>query len=184
MRLLNLRLLNYVYKSRDPLLLPARKDAPLRILTRDQADDMDLQGFTVVEETISAAEIGQLRDEFDRLEHETVRRLEARGRPQQPRAIAGADRVTFTSGLAQGSALARSFCAGPFFQKVCHDVLNCDDVRLYREQAVYTKPSPGRVFPRHQVPDVLGRARRCHRGKRLPVVRARALPARAAAPPV
>ena len=78
---------------------------------------MDLQGFTVVEETISAAEIGQLRDEFDRLEHETVRRLEARGRPPQPRAIAGADRVTFTSGLAQGSALARSFCAGPFFQR-------------------------------------------------------------------
>ena len=136
--------------SKHPSLLPTRKDAPLRILTRDQADDMDLQGFTVVEDAFSAAEIGQLRDEFDRLEHESVRHLEARGRQQPSRTIANADRITITSGLARGSALARSFCAGPFFQKVCHDLLNCDDVRLYREQAVYTKPCPGRVFPCHQ----------------------------------
>ena len=116
--------------SKHPSLLPTRKDAPLQILSKDQADAMDLQGFTVVEDAFSAAEIGQLRDEFDRLEHESVRRLIARGQQQPARTIASADQITFTSGLAQRSGLARSFCASPFFQKVCHDVLNCDDVRL------------------------------------------------------
>ena len=135
--------------SKHPSLLPTRRDAPLQILGRDQAEDMDLRGFTVVEDAFSAAEIGRLREEFDRLERESVRRLEAR-RPQPSRAHANADRITFTSGLAQRSVLARSFCAGPFFQKLCHDVLNCDDVRLYREHAAYKKPCPGRVFPCHQ----------------------------------
>lgn len=126
--------------SKHPSLLPTRKDAPLQILSNDQADELDLQGFTVVEDAFSAAEIGQLRDEIDRLEHESERRLKTQGQQQPSR----------TSGLAQQSTLARSFCASPFFQKVCHDVLNCDDVRLYHEQAAYRKPCPGCVFPYHQ----------------------------------
>ena len=136
--------------SKHPSLLPTRKDAPLQILSKNQADDMDLQGFTVVENAFSAAEIGPLRDEIDRLEQESVLRLKSQDQQQPSRRITSADEITFTSGLAQQSALARSFCASPFFQKVCHDVLNCNDVRLYHEQAVYKKPCPGRIFPYHQ----------------------------------
>ena len=132
-----------------PSLLPTRKDAPLQILSEKQADDLDLQGFTVVEDAFGADEIEPLRDEIDRLEHASMTRL--RSEEQQPsRAITSADQITFTSGLVEQSLLARSFCGSPFFQKVCHDVLNCDDVRLYHEQAVYKKPCPGRVFPFHQ----------------------------------
>jgi len=135
--------------SKHPSLLPTRKDAPLQILSEEQAEDLDLQGFTVIEDAFNAAEIGQLQDEIDRLEHESVLRLEARGQ-QSSRTITSDDQITFTSSLAEQSALARSFCGSPFFQKVCHDVLNCDNVRLYHEEAVYKKPWPGRVFSYHQ----------------------------------
>jgi phytanoyl-CoA hydroxylase len=106
---------------KHPSLLPTRKDAPRQLLTADQADDMDLQGFTVISDAFSAEDIGQLREEIDRLEHEGV------------------------SDPALQSAFVRSFCAGPVFQKLCHDVLNCDDVRLYRDQAMYEAPCPGRI---------------------------------------
>ena len=112
--------------NKHPSLLPTRKDAPLQILNADQAQEMDLHGFTVVEDAFSAAEIGQLRDEIDGLEGESL------------------------SGPAERSAFARSFCASPFFQMVCHDVLNCDDVRLYRDRAAYKKPSSGRISLYHQ----------------------------------
>ena len=141
--------MEFTGSSKHPSLLPTRKDAPLKILSEEQADDLDHKGFTVVEEAFSAAEIGQLREEIDRLEEESVPRLKAQGK-QPSRKISSIDKITFTSGLAQQSALARSFCASPFFQQVCHDVLNCDDVRLYHEQAVYKKPCPGRIFPYHQ----------------------------------
>ena len=142
--------MEFTSSSKHPSLLPIRKDADLQILSKDQADDLDLQGFTMVEDAFSAVEIGQLRDEIDRLEQESVLRLKAKGQQQPSRTITSADQITFTSRLAQQSALARSFCASSFFQKVCHDVLNCDDVRLYHEQAVYKKPCPSRVFPYHQ----------------------------------
>ena len=141
--------MEFTGSSKHPSLLPTRKDAPLQILSEEQADDLDHKGFTVVEEAFSATEIGQLREEIDRLEEESVMRLKAQGK-QPSRRISCIDKITFTSGLAQQSALARSFCASPFFQQVCHDVLNCDDVRLYHEQAVYKKPCPGRIFPYHQ----------------------------------
>ena len=136
--------------SKHPSLLPTRKDATLHILSKDQADDMDLHGFTVVENAFSTAEIEPLRNEIDRIEQESVLRLKSQEQQQPSRRITSADQITFTSGLAQQSTLARSFCASPFFQKVCHDVLNCEDVRLYHEQAVYKKPCPGRIFPYHQ----------------------------------
>ena len=141
--------MEFTSSSKHPSLLPTRKDAPLQILSEEQADDLDLKGYTVVEDAFCAAEIGQLRDEIDRLEEESVLHLKAQ-RQQPSRKISSVDQITFTSGLAQQSVLARSFCASPFFQKVCHDVLNCEDVRLYHEQAVYKKPCPGRVFPYHQ----------------------------------
>ena len=135
---------------KHPSLLPTRKDAPLQVLSEDQADDLDLQGFTVIEDAFSAVEIGQLRDAIDFLEHESVLRPTAQGLEQTSSPIASADQITVARGPAQQSALARSFCASPFFQKVCHDVLNCDDVRLYHDQAVYKRPCPGRITPYHQ----------------------------------
>ncbi|MEC8930339.1 MAG: phytanoyl-CoA dioxygenase family protein [Candidatus Latescibacterota bacterium] len=100
--------------SKDPSLLPTRKDAPLQILSVDQAQDMDLRGFTVIEDVFSATEIGKLRDQIDRL---------------------GPGSVTV-----KPSAVARSFCGGSFFQKVCHDVLNCDGVRLFDHRVECREP--------------------------------------------
>jgi hypothetical protein len=118
--------------GKHPSLVPTRKDAPLQVLSQTQAGDLDVHGFTVVEDAFSAVEIGKLRDAIDLLE-------------QTSRPIASADQITIAPGPAQQSALARSFCASPFLQKVCHDVLNCDDVRLYHDQAVYKGPGPDRI---------------------------------------
>jgi hypothetical protein len=108
--------------SKDPSLLPTRKDAPLQILSADQAQDMDLRGFTVIEDAFSTAEIRELREEIDRL---------------------GAGGMT-----GEQSALVRSFCGGSFFQKICHDVLNCDGVRLFDQRVECREPGadPGTAF--------------------------------------
>ena len=134
--------------SKHPSLLPTRKDGPLQALTTEQAEEMDLLGFTVIEDAFSCSEIAQLRDEIDRLAHDGLPPPQAGRLPSL--ANGRDDQVTILSGLAQQSPLARSFCGGPFFQSVCHDVLNCDDVRLYHEQAEYVKPRADQVFPYHQ----------------------------------
>jgi hypothetical protein len=50
--------------------------------------------------------------------------------------ISDAGAITFTSGLARSSAIARAFCSSRVFQDAAHDILNCDNVRLYHDQAV------------------------------------------------
>ena len=130
-------------------LLPTRKDAPLKILSDQQANDLDEKGFTVLENVFSVEKIKSLREKIDSLEKESVDRIK-NDKEQSVRTITNVDQITFTSGLAQESELARSFCADAVFQKICFDVLNCDNVRLYHEQAVYKKPCPGRIFPYHQ----------------------------------
>ena len=135
--------------GKHPSLLPTRKNAPLKILSKDQADDLDVKGFTVLENIFSANKIDSLREEIDSLERESLDRLK-NDKEQQVGTITSADQITFTSGLAQQSELTRSFCADSVFQKICYDVLNCDDVRLYHEQAVYKKPCQDRIFPYHQ----------------------------------
>jgi ectoine hydroxylase-related dioxygenase (phytanoyl-CoA dioxygenase family) len=63
--------------------------------------------------------------------------------------IARADEITFTVHLAMRSPLLRSFCAGPVFRDLAHDLIG-PDVRLYWDQAVYKKPGAEAPFPWHQ----------------------------------
>ncbi len=135
--------------GKHPSLLPTRKNAPLTILNRCHADELDSLGFTVIENVFSLEKINRLREEIDCLERESVDRIKSE-KEQQKNTISSPDQITFTSGLGQRSQFARMFCADPVFQKICYDVLNCDDVRLYHEQAVYKKPCPDRIFPYHQ----------------------------------
>ena len=113
------------------------------------ANDLDEKGFTVLENIFRVKKIKSLREKIDSLEKESVDRIK-NDKEQSVRTITNVDQITFTSGLAQVSGLARSFCADAVFQNICFDVLNCDNVRLYHEQAVYKKPCPGRIFPYHQ----------------------------------
>jgi hypothetical protein len=50
-----------------PSLLPCRRDAPLRILTEQQRDELDFRGFTVLEDAFGPAHIAALRAEIVRL---------------------------------------------------------------------------------------------------------------------
>lgn len=116
--------------AKHPSLLPTRRDAPLQILGRAQADDLDLRGFTVVQEAFDAGQLASLRHEVG-----------PAGRP----GTQAADGTTGPSEPSRLSALARSLCGVPFFQQVCHDVLNCDDVRLYQAEVVVNAPCPERA---------------------------------------
>ena len=61
----------------------------------------------------------------------------------QIRSISEADAITFTSGVVTKSVLAREFSCSEVFQRICHDVLNVPDVRLYHDQV-----SINNVYPR------------------------------------
>ena len=153
-----------------PSLLPCRRDAPLQILSPAQRDEMDLLGFTVLEDAFGPQLMEELEAEIDRLEA-AANPLDGPASglsgPQPPGAAAGAKvertrsgaridsisdatAITFTAHLVLQSAVARAFCGSEVFQKIVHDVLNQPDCRLYTDQAVYKKPCPGRRFPFHQ----------------------------------
>lgn len=51
-----------------PSLLPCRRDAPLRVLSEQQRDEMDLRGFTILEDAFSADLLADLVAEIDALE--------------------------------------------------------------------------------------------------------------------
>ena len=156
------------YVGDQPSLLPCRRDAPLQILTPNQRDELDLRGFTVIEDAFALPQIDALTAEIDAIEAQlNPQANDTQGRPppsvaQRPpvepctksgariRSISDVEAITFTSGLVMRSAACRAFCGDQFFQKACHDVLNCADVRLYHDQSVYKKPCPGRSFPFHQ----------------------------------
>lgn len=135
--------------NKHPSLMPTRKDAPLRILSERQAHDMDALGYCVLDGAVDARQLAALRAEIDQLELES-NPPGSTGDSGRVRAISVADQISFTSGLAQRSRLAREFCGSALLSDICHDVLNAPDVRLYHDQAVYKKPCPGRVFPFHQ----------------------------------
>lgn len=109
--------------SKHPSLLPTRKDAPLQILSADQAQEMDQRGYTVIEDAFAADEIRQLREELERLPTDATPSVQ--------------------------SELARSFCGSSFFQQACHDVLNCDAVQLFADRVERRDPGAD-AAPFHQ----------------------------------
>jgi phytanoyl-CoA hydroxylase len=122
------------------------RDVPLRRLTPEQRDDFNRLGFVKVEGAFTADEVAAVTAAIDPLEAIGEQKLREAGGTVS---IATADAITFTTHLVKHSPMLRAFAAHPFFQEVCHDILD-DHVRLYWDQSVYKKTGKIQEFPWHQ----------------------------------
>ncbi len=120
---------------------------PFRLVSSEQAQQYNEQGFLVFEGVFDKAVIESLAEELDPIERkfEDLVRERFGGRMF----IARADEITFTPHAVTRSSEAREFTRCAFFRDLVHDLLG-DDVRLYWDQTVYKKPGTVDLFPWHQ----------------------------------
>lgn len=112
-----------------------------------QVEAFDRDGYTVVPEILSTAELESAVAAIDAFESGTEGRL--RERPDGREAISEAGAITFTTHLVARSQILRDLSVHPRILAICADLVG-PDVRLYWDQAVYKKPEKPRRFPWHQ----------------------------------
>ncbi len=120
---------------------------PFRAITEAQARQYDENGFFVLEDALTPAEVEALVaaiDPFEERGADALRELQG-GRFF----IARADEITFTTHLVLQSPVLREFTRSPVLTDLCADLIGTD-VRLYWDQAVYKKPGTESPFPWHQ----------------------------------
>ena len=120
---------------------------PFRAITEAQARQYDENGFFVLEDALTPAEVEALVTAIDPFEErgaDALRELQG-GRFF----IARADEITFTTHLVLQSPVLREFTRSPVLTDLCADLIGTD-VRLYWDQAVYKKPGTESPFPWHQ----------------------------------
>lgn len=120
---------------------------PYRRVTDAQATQYDEEGYFVLENAFTHAEVDAVAAAIDPIEREIEARLKAdfNGRLQ----IAKADAITFTLHLVRKSSVLRDFSRHAVFADLCRDLLGLNP-RLYWDQAVYKKPGNPEEFPWHQ----------------------------------
>lgn len=116
-------------------------------LTAEQVTQFDRDGFVVVPDVFSAAEIADITAEIDGFEVEVDGFLQQLDGERISIAESGA--ITFTTHLVTKSDRLKSFSRHPFFVGACADLIG-PDANLYWDQAVYKKPQKPRRFPWHQ----------------------------------
>jgi phytanoyl-CoA hydroxylase len=120
---------------------------PYRIMTPAQGEQYDAQGFFLLENAFSAAEMDSVAAAIDPFEAQVEAAL--RTLPGGRMLIAKADAITFTVHLVAKDPVLRAFAGHPVFQKLCTDIMGAPS-RLYWDQAVYKKPGNPEEFPWHQ----------------------------------
>ncbi len=120
---------------------------PFRLVSADQAKAWNEEGYFLLENVISAADLEMLRAEIDPLEQKA--NLFLRGLEGKKQFIARADELTFFPHIVLRSNPVKAFVASRVFAELCLDLLG-NDVRLYWDQAVYKKPGSPEEFPWHQ----------------------------------
>ncbi len=133
-------------RNRDFRWAPARASG-LRRLTPDQTAAFNAQGFFVLENAFTAAELAKVTAAIDPLEeaNEQYIRDELGGQFR----LTTVGTITFTAHIVRKSAVLRDFAAHSAIKDVCHDLIG-DDVRLYWDQSVYKKTGKVQEFPWHQ----------------------------------
>jgi phytanoyl-CoA hydroxylase len=117
---------------------------PFQRLTADQVDTYDTNGYCVVPDVFSPAEVRQMTEEIDPIEARLAAALSRRSRHD-----VAPDEFTVSATLVQRSAVLRRFCTAGPMPDMAKDLLG-PAVRLFWEQAVYKKPHTDRTFPWHQ----------------------------------
>jgi phytanoyl-CoA hydroxylase len=120
---------------------------PFRALTAAQARQYDEQGWFILQDAFTGAEMDAVAAAIDPFEQkvEAFLRQQTDGRFF----IAKADAITFTTHLVVKSAVLRAFARHQIFRDICDDIIGAN-ARLYWDQAVYKKPGNPEEFPWHQ----------------------------------
>ncbi len=120
---------------------------PYALMSADQARRYDEDGFFVLREAFSAAEMDAVADAI--APFETAEEARLRGYQGGRQMISKADAITFTLHLVARSETLKTFSRHRVFRGLCHDTLG-QAARLYWDQAVYKKPGNPEEFPWHQ----------------------------------
>lgn len=120
----------------------------LRALAPDQHSQFNREGYLLMRNVFSDAELDEVEAAIDPIEHEHERRIRERD-ASGSNAISSADAITFTTHIVCKSATLRAFAAHPRIADLCHDLIG-PDVRLYWDQSVYKKSGLPQEFPWHQ----------------------------------
>ena len=116
------------------------------MLSGEEVDQFDREGYLLVEGAITVEEIERVRDELDAYEAKMTRWLDQQGGTL---GISDAKDITFSPHAVTRSEIVKEFSRHPVFARLALDLVG-PDVRLYWDQAVYKKPEPDREFPWHQ----------------------------------
>jgi ectoine hydroxylase-related dioxygenase (phytanoyl-CoA dioxygenase family) len=120
---------------------------PRRTLGADQLTRFDEDGFFVVENAFTRAELAPVIAELDGYEAQADAFLATR--EDERLAIAERGAIVFAPHLVERSPLLADFACHPTLLSICADLIG-PDVDLYWDQAVYKKPEKPRAFPWHQ----------------------------------
>jgi len=123
------------------------RQGPFRILSQQQAEQYNKQGFFVLKNAFTPEEIAAVTAAIDPLEEQTEAFLKTQ--EDGKLFIAQSNQITFTINCVLHSEILKKFTQHQVFADLCHDVMG-PDCRLYWDQAVYKKPEPMREFPWHQ----------------------------------
>lgn len=115
------------------------------MLSPEQLDQMQRDGFVVLESLFTKAEMEQLADGIDQY----VKRHEEELAKNGGGWIDKADQITFTSHLAEQDEKIRAFCLRKEIADLSSQLLG-PDVDLYWNQSVFKRPETEQIFPWHQ----------------------------------
>jgi len=115
-------------------------------LTPAQADQLDRDGYVLVQGVLDPDELAEVTAALDEYEAKVTRWLDARGGTM---GISDAAKITFAIHAVTRYEVVNRFARSEIFARLALDLLGAD-VRLYWDQAVYKKPEPEREFPWHQ----------------------------------
>jgi phytanoyl-CoA hydroxylase len=117
------------------------------VLTQEQIDQFDHDGYVVVNDIFSLDELRDLVAITDAADAEAVAVLAAQ--PNERIAISEKGAITFAGQLASKTPEIRKFVKNPTIMGACRDLIG-PDVRMYHDQTVYKQIEKPRRFPWHQ----------------------------------
>lgn len=116
-------------------------------LTAAEAAQFDEDGYVVIRDAFTAAEIARIAALIDPFEAANAARVEAEHAGREGITETGA--ISFTAHLVARSPELAEFARHDVIRALCHDLIG-GAVRLYWDQAVYKKPEKPRDFPWRQ----------------------------------
>ena len=115
-------------------------------LTPEQRGKLDSDGFVLLEDVFTAAEMKDLAAHIERYQRRHEEDIRARGGEE---GISRAGEITFTAFLAENDANIRAFATRAEFVAISTQLLG-PDTDLYWNQSVFKQPEGEKPFPWHQ----------------------------------